>query len=140
MPLSHRGDTHIVEFLRRAVVGDPWVTEPLSRISTHSLTFQQLYGELKSALHLYREANLAKRHDTMVKRTSSPKNEDIPGILYKRQGRYFRKHAGIGNRTKRETGPETKAANFDPLSTVGCFNSGDPGNTIGDCAKPHQRC
>ncbi|GAB0493903.1 hypothetical protein MMPV_005190 [Pyropia vietnamensis] len=48
-----------VEFLRNAVVGNSWATEPLSRIATHCLTFQQLYGELEAALHLHNEACLA---------------------------------------------------------------------------------
>lgn len=44
VPRSHQGDAHKVEFLRNAVVGSPCDTEPLSRIATHGLTFQQLYG------------------------------------------------------------------------------------------------
>ena len=46
VPPSHRGNAHKIQFLRNAVVGCEWATEPLSRIATHNLSFQQLYGEL----------------------------------------------------------------------------------------------
>ena len=49
-PLSHGGDAHKVEFLRKAVVGPSWSHEPLSRVATNSLTFQHLYRELEAAL------------------------------------------------------------------------------------------
>eukprot|EP00170_Pyropia_yezoensis_P000401 contig_2207_g402 len=62
VPRSHQGDSHKVEFLRNAVVGSPWATEPLSRIATHGLTCQKLYGELGAALHLHKEARLAVAH------------------------------------------------------------------------------
>lgn len=41
---SHGRDVHKIEFLREAVVGYDWSREPLSRIATASLTFQQLYA------------------------------------------------------------------------------------------------
>ena len=63
VPLSHRGETHKVEFLRNAAVGYDWATEPLSRIATHNLTFQGLYGELDSALHLDKEGKIARVRD-----------------------------------------------------------------------------
>lgn len=59
VPRAYQGDEHKVEFLRKAVVGSPWATEPLSRIATNQLTFQQLYGELEAALHLHKDARLA---------------------------------------------------------------------------------
>lgn len=37
---SHRGDAHIVEFLRNAVFGHPWAHEALERIVTAGLSFQ----------------------------------------------------------------------------------------------------
>ena len=42
VPQSHRGEAQRVEFLRTAVIGYDWAVEPLSRISTHRLSFQQL--------------------------------------------------------------------------------------------------
>ena len=59
MPISHRGNACKVEFLRNAVVGCEWATEPLSRIATYNLTFQQLYGELESGHLLNKEAKIA---------------------------------------------------------------------------------
>ncbi|KAK1864449.1 hypothetical protein I4F81_006995 [Pyropia yezoensis] len=58
VPRSNQGDAHQVDFLRNAVVGSPWATEPLSRIATHGLTFHQLYVELEAALHLHKVARL----------------------------------------------------------------------------------
>ena len=57
-PISNRGDDHRVAFLRNAVVGSSWSHEPLSRVATHSLTFQR-YGELEAALQPQREAKQA---------------------------------------------------------------------------------
>lgn len=45
VPASHRGDAHRIEFLRRAVIGYNWSREPLSRVATNDLSFQELYGE-----------------------------------------------------------------------------------------------
>eukprot|EP00171_Calliarthron_tuberculosum_P023415 IDg23415t1 len=59
VPQSHRGEAHKIEYLRNSTVGFSWATEPLSRIATHGLSFQQLYGELEAALHLEREARVA---------------------------------------------------------------------------------
>ena len=58
-PRSHQGDAHIVEFLRNAVVGTPWSSDPLSRVATHNLTFQQLYAELEATLRLDKKSKLA---------------------------------------------------------------------------------
>lgn len=49
-PPSHRGDAHRIEFLRQAVVGFSWSHEPLSRVPTQNLSFQQLYSELEASL------------------------------------------------------------------------------------------
>ena len=59
VPLSHRRESHKIEFLRNATIGYPSTTETLSRIATHGLSFQQLHGELEAALHLQRETKLA---------------------------------------------------------------------------------
>lgn len=47
LPPSHPGEAHRVNYLRGAVVGYFWAREPLSRIPTARLVFQQLYGELQ---------------------------------------------------------------------------------------------
>eukprot|EP00171_Calliarthron_tuberculosum_P015940 IDg15940t1 len=58
-------------------------TEPLSRIATRGLSFQQLYGELEAALHLEREAKVAVIRDkasSIAKPIDSEANEFL-GIL-----------------------------------------------------------
>ncbi len=65
VPNSHRGNAHKIEFLRNAVVKCDWATEPLSRIATHNLSFQQLYGELEAAHQLDKEAKLAVLRDKL---------------------------------------------------------------------------
>lgn len=42
-PPSHRGDAHRIEFLRRSVVEYIWFLEPLQRVASQNLSFQQLY-------------------------------------------------------------------------------------------------
>lgn len=59
VPQSHCGKAHKVKFISRAIVGYDWATEPLSRIATQNLSFQMLYGELESAIHLSKEEQLA---------------------------------------------------------------------------------
>lgn len=48
VPISYDGDSHRLAFLRREFLGHPWAIGPLSRAITHTLSFQALYGELKS--------------------------------------------------------------------------------------------
>ena len=65
VPISHRGNAHRIEFLRNAVVGYEWATEPLSRIGSQELLFQELYGELEAAFQLSKEAKIAAMRDSM---------------------------------------------------------------------------
>lgn len=51
VPASHLGYAHKIEFLRNAFVGREWATEPLSRIATHNLSFEPLYGNLKPPIN-----------------------------------------------------------------------------------------
>ena len=57
--MSHRGNANKIASLRNAVVGYEWATEPLSRIATHVLSFQQLHRKLESAPLCSKESNLA---------------------------------------------------------------------------------
>lgn len=75
VPASYRGDAHKIEFLRNAAVGYPWSQEPLSRVATHGLSFQMLYGYLEPALQLYNEAKLAIAPDSAS--SLSPMKEEI---------------------------------------------------------------
>lgn len=58
MPHSHHGDAKKVGFLCNVVVVNMRAAEPRNRISTHRLTFQQLYGKFEAASHLKRQARL----------------------------------------------------------------------------------
>ena len=90
VPKAFQGDAHRVEFLRGAVVGSTWATEPLSRIATHSLDFQKLYGELEAALNLERESKRAAAQDAIHSSAPTLREDNVPGILYQGQGRYMR--------------------------------------------------
>lgn len=132
VPQSHHGDAHKVDFLRNAVVGNAWATEPLSRIATHRLSFQQLYGELEAALHLHKEAQLA-----VIRDGGGPKSElgapDTPGILFEGQGRYVRRNVDLGRRLA--SSGSKSGSGFDPLSLMGCFNCDDPGHRMSECPR-----
>lgn len=80
------GGAHRVEFLRKSVVCYDWPTEPLSRIATHKLNFQQLYGELESALNLHREARLATVLDSVTKKLKKANKRELLDIIFRGQG------------------------------------------------------
>ena len=124
VPMSHRGGAHKIEFLRNAVIGCEWATEPLSRISTHGLTFQQLYGELEAAHQMSKEARLAILRDNVRSRSLKPDEDEskFSGIKFSGQGRYAYRHNGKGSRASQRQAKRP----FDPLQVMGCFNCGDP--------------
>lgn len=135
LPDSHRGEAHRVEFLRRAVVGYEWATQPLSRISTHPLGFQALYGELQSALFLHQEARRAAVQDGMVD-VKSPPADKMPSVLFQGQGRYAVRHSGLGSTGGGGKSMATPPRRFDTLSVAGCFNCDDRSHTIRSCPHP----
>jgi len=124
VPCSHRGDAHKMEFLRNATIGNSLATEPLSRIATHQLSFQVLYGDLEAPLQLENESKRANLHDNASIRSSG--DEEVAGILYEGQGKYIRRHVGLNrfpDRTRRSSKPiASSSTSFDPLSISGCFN------------------
>ena len=133
VPISQRGNAHRIEFLRNAVVGYVWATEPLSRIASQGLSFQQLYGELEAALQLSKEAKIAAMRDRMESRRSQADQDEpnIVGILYTGQGKYAFRNKG---RSKRVS-PKKNDKGVNPLSIMGCFNCGDPSHMLKDCSK-----
>ncbi len=135
VPRSHQGDAHKVEFSRNAVVGSPWATEPLSRIATHGLTFQQLYGELEAALHLHKEARLAVAHAS-ASGHRLPSTQDVPGILFAGQGRYARPNRGSATGHTKRAGSSSRPSGHNPLAIMGCFNCDDAAHTMKDCPRP----
>ena len=44
-PASHRDEAHRIKFLHQAVFGFDWAKDPLTRIATNNLTFEELYRE-----------------------------------------------------------------------------------------------
>ena len=81
-PRSHQGDAHKVEFLRNAVVGNSWSSEPLSRVATQQRTFQQLYAELEAGLQLDKESKLAIIGGRAQLGGGMNSPDDSTGILY----------------------------------------------------------
>ena len=131
-PRSHQGDAHKVEFLRNAVVGTPWSSEPLSRVATHDLTFQQLYTELEAALQLDKESKLAILRYRAQLGQGASSSDDNAGIMYTGQGRYFSTPSSFRYRrgtTPFQSSPNRQSTNTrvaenrssNPLSVSGCF-------------------
>lgn len=100
------------------MVGYDWATEPLSRITTHSLNVQQLYGELESALSLHREARLATVHDSVTMRLNMANERELPDIFYQGQGCYLNQHKYLRNRPPPLKKQAEKDKKFDPLKII----------------------
>ena len=98
--MTHRGNAHKIELVRNAVVEYEQVTETLSRIATHLLSFQQLYGELKSALQLYKESKLVILRDSMGSKKGHVDVHEsrIARMLYAGQGKHALRNKGRGYR------------------------------------------
>jgi len=134
VPAAYQGEEHRVAFLRGAVIGYTWAAEPLSRIATHNLSFQQLYAELSSSLSLSRESANAVARDRILSGSGSVA-DDSADIMFQGQGQYSMRNHGVGNRAGAIQGATT-APRFDPLTIMGCFNCDDPKHTINNCPKP----
>ncbi len=85
--MSHRGDAHKIAILGNVVAEHKSATEPIIRIATHQLTFQQLYGELEAAYQLDKEAQLAVFRDKPGREAAAYEEESkIAGVLFHGQG------------------------------------------------------
>lgn len=78
-----------MEFLQNTVVGTPWSSEPLRRVATHQLAFQQLYAELEAALQLRKESNLAMLRDRAQLGRRTIPEDGSARFVYAGQGRYY---------------------------------------------------
>lgn len=132
LPISHKGEAHRINYLRGAVVGYSWATEPLSRIPTAQLGFQQLYGELQSALFLSTEAKRALVQDGAVTAKPVATSSGTLDVLYEGQRWYANNPKGKMDRAAGKT-----ASRFNPLSFMGCFNCDKPDHAAKDCPAPH---
>lgn len=125
VPMTHRGDAHKIEFMRRAVVGYSWAKEPLSRVATAGLKFQQLYAELEIAVQLERESNAAASlHATIPGGTSS-------NIHFTGQGRYVHRNGNNNNRKKNVNNSRQSSQR-----KRSCFNCGSDTHLIKQCPHP----
>jgi len=135
LPRSHQGDANCVDFLHHAVLGYEWATEPLSRVATHSLSFQQLYGELAASLQLHTAAKRAK--DKRSSMSDGSVKSELASVMFAGQGVYGRPNTGVGASSPAGTSRAIqRKERFDPLSLMGCFNCDDPSHTMRDCPRP----
>lgn len=149
----HRAEQHLVEFLRGAVVGEPWADGPIERMATEKPTFQRLFLQLDASLGLKEEGRVAVTRDASVNEqiaTATPKGT-VP-VMYAGQGMYAYPNRAVGATSTRprpsSSTPLTTARaggsstvggtrpRFDPLSVAGCFNCDDPAHTLRHCPLP----
>jgi len=128
-PPAFVGEYYRVSYLRDAVIGYPWATEPLSRMSKHNVSFLMLFNELQSALHLHEEAQRAVLRDNAAFGMGIDAKE--PRVMYQGQARY-----GVSNRPASSGVVTSSKKPFDPLTLMGCFNCGNRGHTVDDCQLP----
>lgn len=120
VPLTHKGDAHKIEFLRTAVVGHSWAKEPLRRVATAGLKFQQLYSELEIEVQLERESNAASSSSSHHPTESFSDHK----INFVGQGRYVCRN---GQHNQQKKHQQRKRA---------CFNCGSEAHLIKQCPDP----
>lgn len=123
-PNTLRRGAHKIEHLTAAIVACEWAREPFSSLASHQPTYQQLYGELESALQLYKESKL----ETFWKRATTTEAltvEGIASISYTGQPRLRRG-------SHRSKGPKSRSL----LEIQGCFNCESPGRIARDFPRP----
>ncbi len=113
--VSHRGEAHKIELLRKATVVHGWYRETLNRVNTNLLQFQLAYGEMESTLHLEREGKTAIVRDKASFGVDIIGNESssTPKICYQGQGQYLNSHRGVRDRNKFK-----KSKHTDPLLII----------------------
>lgn len=126
-PASNQGDAHRTEVLLRAVIVFPWSHEPLSRVATHCLNFQQVYGELEAGNQLCKESNLATMRDAAIR----GRGEDLSRVMYAGKARYGTRRTSVISAPLGST-PQKQ----HPLSISVCFNCDDPHHMLRDFPLP----
>jgi len=96
-PEAYRNETHKIEYLRHAVIGMTWAKEPLSRLASLNLSYQEFYSQLEASIQQERDekkylaVDKANAHITGQEATSSEElKQAIPGVLFASQARYGR--------------------------------------------------
>lgn len=85
--------------------------EPLSRLATNHLSFQQLYGELKAAFQLHKKLRIVTLRDE-ASESIREKKDTVVGVNYAQLRRY----------SGRPKMAERGSKSHHPLSISGCFN------------------
>lgn len=100
-------DPHKIEFLRKSVVGRQWAEDPLSRIATTELSFQQLYAVLEIAVQFEsKKMTVGVTKKAVVLSTSTT----IASIKFSGQARYAKR-------------PEETPINYLKTETASTVNS-----------------
>lgn len=94
-PASHKGDAQEIPFLRCAVTGFNWSNETLSKVAMHEISFQRLYGELETALQMYKEAK-----EMLLRDKASPAIKSGTDVVAGMNGTGQRRYR-TGSRTSR---------------------------------------
>lgn len=123
-PVSHKNDAHRIRFMRLPVSGRLWSHPALQRVASSGLTFQQLYGELESALQLNREGLSKKTNNSSAQ---TPTNTEAV-INYAGQGKYRRRNADFK--------PRHRKKKSSPLDLLGCLNCDAKDHMARYCSKP----
>ena len=119
------------------MVGPAWSPELLSRVATHNLSVQQLYGELEAALQLEKKTKHAALCDSMTRSSSRRfrNDEEMRGIPFTGQTRYARYPSIPGYQNRTGLGKQTKGMQFDSPSISGCLRCDDSIRIVKNCPK-----
>ena len=137
-PPSHRHDAHMLEFLRKAVIGQKWAGDALKRAAPDKLSFHQLYVNLEAALQHHLEEVAANNMDRLTIETETRDDNcgyGIPGIHFTGQARYGRDPKHFRSRHRNHNGQyHDKRRQRDII----CWNCGENGHVVGSlsCKKP----
>lgn len=81
VPREFSGDAYRAIFLRCAAISYFWALHPLRSMVVQEMGFQELHGELHSALSLHRDSASAVARD-LATSTSTATADPSPSILY----------------------------------------------------------
>jgi len=108
-PAAYRNETHKTEYLRHAVIGMTWSKEPLSRLASMNLSYQEFYSQLEASIQQEREEKKFVAVDKANAHISGQEATDIaglkkaiPGVLFATQA-HDRKNITSATNTGRKT-------------------------------------
>jgi len=127
VPLAFNGDTHRSNILQSAVIGYSWAMHPLSRMDTHTISLQDVYGELNAALSPQQDSASTMACDR-APASSSAGVDTGPSVLYGGQARYGAAKTAVGSRISSSRGI-TKSTRGG-LRHGTCFGCSDPSHLL----------